>query len=143
MSTLQDTTVEKLVITEVTEQLLTEGIQGPPGPPGKDGQDGPEGTPGVPGAGLRIAGAADTANALPGSATPGEAWVTRDDGHGHVWTATGWVDIGPIAVPGPKGEDGDHGQIRYTGHGAPTLIVGSKPGDTYLDVLTGTVYKLM
>lgn len=45
----------------------------------------------------------------------------------------------PIGTQGPPGKDG---QIRFTGHGAPTTIVDSEPGDTYLDLDTGDVYKL-
>lgn len=50
---------------------------------------------------------------------------------------------GPPGPMGPKGDRGDDGQIRFTGTGPPPLvIVGSRPGDTYLDVLTGDIYKL-
>lgn len=47
---------------------------------------------------------------------------------------------GPIGATGPAGKDG---QIRFTGHGAPpTVIVGASPGDTYLDLDAGDIYKL-
>ena len=47
---------------------------------------------------------------------------------------------GPTGATGPAGKDG---QIRFTGHGAPpTVIVGASPGDTYLDLDTGDIYKL-
>ena len=42
-------------------------------------------------------------------------------------------------TPGPAGKDG---QIRYTGVGPPGTIVGANPGDTYMDLSTGDVYKL-
>ncbi len=48
---------------------------------------------------------------------------------------------GPAGATGPAGRDG---QIRYTGHGPPPIvIVGSIPGDTYCDLDTGIIYKLM
>lgn len=104
---------------------------------------GPQGTPGPQGSGgLLVAGAVPTASSLPATAVIGELWITKDDGHGHAWTAAGWVDVGQAAIQGPPGADGKDGQIRYTGHGAPTLIVGSEPGDTYLDTLTGVIYTL-
>lgn len=117
-------------------QVVTEGLQGPPGPAGPGGQPGPAGV------GMRVVGAVPTAASLPASAALGDLWVTRDNGHGHAWAAVGWVDIGPAAIPGPPGAPGKDGQIRYTGHGAPTLIVGAEPGDTYLDTLTGVIYTL-
>lgn len=30
----------------------------------------------------------------------------------------------------------------WTGQGAPTVVIGAKPGDEYLDTLSGTVYQL-
>ena len=125
----------KELVTETARiELLTEGVQGPPGPPGPDGADGPPGE-----SGLRVVGAVDAYVSLPVSADLGDVWVTRDDGQGYAWNGTAWVHIGPIAIQGPPGK---HGQIRYTGHGAPDLIIGAEPGDTYLDTLTGVVYKL-
>ena len=44
-----------------------------------------------------------------------------------------------VGVPGPPGKDG---QIRFTGHGPPGTIVGAEPGDTYMDLSTGDIYKL-
>lgn len=49
---------------------------------------------------------------------------------------------GPPGPPGPQGTPGKDGQIRYTGHGAPGVIVGANPNDTYLDLDTGDIYKL-
>ncbi len=50
---------------------------------------------------------------------------------------------GPQGEPGPQGERGADGQIRFTGMGPPpTAIVGARPGDTYMDLTTGDVYKL-
>lgn len=131
--------VDEVLVTEVprTDVLVTPAEQGPPGPPGPAGQQGAPGEPG-----LRVAGAVDSAGLLPASANPGDVWVTRDDGHGHAWNGAAWVDIGPAAIPGPPGTKGKDGQIRYTGHGAPGVILGAEAGDTYLDLLTGEIYKL-
>ena len=115
-------------------EIVTEGLQGPPGPVGAQGADGQPGA-----TGLRVVGAVAEFSELPVSADAGDVWVTRTTGFGFAWNGTEWVDIGPIAIQGPTGK---HGQIRYTGTGAPTLIVGAEPGDTYLDVSTGTIYKL-
>lgn len=120
--------------SERAVEIITEGLQGPPGPVGERGAEGPPGA-----SGLYVTGAVSEAASLPASAGVGEVWVTRDDGHGHAWNGSAWVDIGPVAIQGPAGKDG---QIRYTGTGEPGLIVGAEPGDTYLDVLTGTIYKL-
>ncbi|WP_353251260.1 hypothetical protein [Salinisphaera sp. T31B1] len=45
-------------------------------------------------------------------------------------------------APGPQGPAGDPGQIRFTGRGAPGTIQGASPNDTYLDLDSGTIYKL-
>lgn len=51
---------------------------------------------------------------------------------------------GPAGPQGPQGERGKDGQIRFTGNGPPpTVIVGAQPGDTYMDLVTGDVYKLV
>lgn len=43
---------------------------------------------------------------------------------------------------GINGADGKDGQIRFTGNGVPGTIVGASPGDTYLNLDTGDIYKL-
>ncbi|MFH5231874.1 hypothetical protein [Antrihabitans spumae] len=48
---------------------------------------------------------------------------------------------GPIGPAGPAGPAFD-GTAWWSGEGAPTTVVGSKPGDYYIDTLTGTVYRL-
>ena len=121
------------VITTGTGEPLLVTLLGVPGLPGPSG---------APGAGLRIAGAVADASQLPGGAAPGDTWLARDSGHGHTWDGAAWIDIGPIAIQGPAGRDGKDGQIRFTGHGAPGVLVGAEPGDTYLDLLTGEIYKL-
>lgn len=50
---------------------------------------------------------------------------------------------GTGTTPGPPGPAGKDGQIRFTGHGPPGTIVGAEPGDTYMDLTTGDIYKLM
>jgi hypothetical protein len=50
---------------------------------------------------------------------------------------------GPRGVPGPQGPPGTSATgKRWYGAGPPTLIVGSSPGDEYIDSLTGTLYVL-
>lgn len=44
--------------------------------------------------------------------------------------------VGSIGPTGPRGSD------WFTGHGAPGTIVGSLPGDQYLDLDTGDIYNL-
>lgn len=122
---------------ERAAELVTEGQQGPPGPPGPAGADGPAGA-----AGLRVVGSAANEAELPLSAATGDVWVTLDTGHGYAWTGSMWVDIGPIAIPGPAGVPGKKGNIQHVGTGAPGVILGAEPGDTYLDLSTGTVYTL-
>lgn len=47
---------------------------------------------------------------------------------------------GPQGEPGPPGKDG---QIRFTGNGPPPVaIIGAEPGDTYMDLSNGDIYKL-
>ena len=48
-------------------------------------------------------------------------------------------------IPGPKGDPGEpgrDGQIRFTGHGPPGVLAGAQPGDTYMDLSNGDIYKL-
>lgn len=44
-------------------------------------------------------------------------------------------------IPGQPGSDGD-GMDWWSGQGPPGTIVGSSPGDKYVDELTGTIYTL-
>lgn len=119
---VKDTEVEIIAISE----------QGPPGAPGPAGSDGQQGPPGI-----HVVGAVDSATNLPATGSPGDLWVTRDDGHGHVWNGINWVDVGTI-----RGPAGKPGQIRFTGTGPPGVILGAEPGDTYLDTATGNIYTL-
>lgn len=128
---------ETLVLVEQAEpriQLLTEAEQGPPGPPG---QAGPAGADGADGAGLRILDVLASTADLPAGAQVGDAYLVGSNGW--LWNGAAWKDMGPIQ--GPRGKDG---QIRFTGNGPPpAVIIGSEPGDTYLDLITGDTYKLI
>lgn len=53
---------------------------------------------------------------------------------------------GERGEPGEKGEKGDQGDIGtewWYGNGVPSVVIGSKPNDYYVDNLTGSVYKLL
>ena len=111
-------------------EVLTEAEQGPPGPPGQTGPAGADG------AGLRILDVLASTVDLPTSAQAGDAYLVGTNGW--LWNGAAWKDMGPIQ--GPRGKDG---QIRFTGNGPPpAVIVGSEPGDIYLDLLAGDTYKL-
>lgn len=120
------------VVTDKEFQVISAAEQGPPGAPGPAGADGQQGPPGI-----KPVGAVATVADLPATANDSDLWVTRDDGHGHVWNSGAWVDIGNI-----RGPAGKPGQIRFTGMGAPGVILGAEPGDTYLDTATGNIYTL-
>ena len=123
-----------LVEQEPRIQILTEAEQGPPGPPGPQGQTGPAGADG---AGLRILDVLASTADLPASAQAGDAYLVGTNGW--LWNGAAWKDMGPIQ--GPRGKDG---QIRFTGNGPPpAVIIGSEPGDIYLDLITGDTYKLI
>lgn len=50
---------------------------------------------------------------------------------------------GPAGLTGPAGPPGVAAELtRYYGHGVPGTIIGSKPGDEYLDVDSGNLYTL-
>ena len=52
---------------------------------------------------------------------------------------------GPEGPAGPRGEPGpaSSGPVMWTGQGTPPdYIEGAKPGDTWLDTTTGTIYTL-
>lgn len=112
-----------------TSAFVVRGVPGLPGPAGERGD---------PGAGLALNGVLSSPAALPLSAAAGDAYLIAGD----LWVFGGvtWTNAGP--VQGPQGERGKDGQIRYTGHGVPGVILGAEPGDTYLDLLTGEIYKL-
>lgn len=49
---------------------------------------------------------------------------------------------GPKIVEAPPGAVFGEGTVWWTDHGPPGTIVGSKPGDKYIDMDTGDVYTL-
>jgi hypothetical protein len=56
---------------------------------------------------------------------------------------------GPEGPPGPEGPQGRPGYdgtfggtAWWAGNGPPDAVIGSKPGDKYIDVTTGDVYTL-
>lgn len=120
------------VVAEKEIEIISAAEQGPPGAPGPAGNDGQQGPPG-----MHVVGAVESASSLPSTANPGDLWVARDNGQGYVWNGDNWVDIGNI-----RGPAGKPGQIRFTGNGAPGVILGAEPGDTYLDTSTGNIYTL-
>lgn len=98
---------------------------------------GPQGRPGV---GIELRGTyPDEASLIAAhpAGVVGETYAVAGDLY--VWSADdgAWINAGPF-----QGPPGAPGQIRYTGHGAPGVIVGAEPGDTYADLDSGTVYKL-
>jgi hypothetical protein len=132
-----------VVLRDMTQtRVIRSGIQGPMGPVGPDGATGPAGSS------FQLAGSAASYADLPTTlvaADAGQAWMTNDDGRVYVWSGTAWPASGSAPVlQGPAGADGAPGQIRFTGHGAPPgVIVGANPGDTYLDLDSGDVFKLV
>lgn len=66
--------------------------------------------------------------------------VVLDDSSAAVVIVEG--SVGPRGPQGPSGSMTFEGTAWWTGEGPPGTIVGSKPGDEYIDTLTGTVYKL-
>jgi Collagen triple helix repeat (20 copies) len=88
-------------------------VPGPPGPPGPEGPAGPEGEPGPQG-------------------EPGPEGPEGPEG-----------PAGPEGPPGPQGPPGPAGSGILTGYGKPTLDLDSQQiGQLYLDLATGTVYRL-
>lgn len=50
---------------------------------------------------------------------------------------------GPAGPPGPQGPPGDGDTVAWHfGSGPPGTIVGASPGDVYMDVDNGTLYRL-
>lgn len=130
------------------------GPQGKPGVQGKTGETGPRGEPGPKGdtgepgkdgTSVNIQGTVQSSSNLPSGAARGDGYITANDGHLHVWTGTGWVDVGLIrgpegpqgkpgvqGDPGPKGDKGEPGQTGQPGPQGPRGDAGPKgdPGDT-------------
>jgi hypothetical protein len=50
---------------------------------------------------------------------------------------------GPPGPPGLNGPPGPSGAlVKWYGNGPPGVIIGSSPGDFYLDLDTGDIYQL-
>jgi len=51
---------------------------------------------------------------------------------------------GPVGPAGPQGPAGSvfSGVAWWYGSGPPSTVVGSKPGDFYMDLVTGNIHKL-
>jgi microcystin-dependent protein len=89
----------------------SKGETGNTGPVGPVGPVGPQGGPGPP---LHIKGSVPDASHLPTTGNQvSDMWVTANDGHGHAWDGTQWVDTGNFQ--GPQGVQGP----------AATVAVGS------------------
>ena len=59
------------------------------------------------------------------------------------YTVLKFIAKGPRGEKGEKGDPGvDRSLRRWYGEGIPTLIIGSQPGDEYVDAITGTLYVL-
>ena len=105
-----------------------QGATGPAGPTGATGSQGPTGPTGPagpkgdPGAGVHVTGSVANAAALPASAATGDAYITLDDGHLHVWDGDSWVDTG--AVRGPEGPAGPQGAQGAQGAQGPQGLQG-------------------
>jgi len=104
------------------------GNTGPPGPAGGTGPPGPQGNPGQDGTGVDIQGSLDQVSQLPGTGSPGQAYLIEGD----LWvydagSTPPWRNAGPIR--GPQGEPGPSGPQGIPGtQGAPGAP-GAK-GDT-------------
>ena len=119
----------------VPQVVVTMAIPGPAGPAG------PEGPAGADSPGLRILDQLDSIGDLPPAAALGDAYLVGlgDAQTAWLFTATGWKDIGSI-----KGPKGDPGQIRFTGEGdPPAFIPGARPGDVYLDLISGNTWTVV
>lgn len=170
-----------------TQHASIKGPQGDPGDPGAPGpapeirvnggyvqwrEEGGEwanliavddlkGADGADGTSVTIVGSVEGADDLPDDLGPGDAgdgYITEDDGHLHVWSGTGWTDVGEIrgpqgpagadgadgsdGAPGAPGDPGPRGATWFTGQGSPGSIGGQLVGDLYLDTDTGVVYRL-
>lgn len=105
-------TVDLAVVSPVNSSTGNAVVVGPRGPIGPA---------------LGILGSKTDVTQLPASgASLGEAWITGNDGHMHVWSGSVWVDTGPIV--GPQGVQGDTGPapvITWTG---TTIVVDGATG---------------
>lgn len=138
-----------------------QGIQGVQGIPGQDGA-------GIEIAGS-VATYGDLPTGLT-SANAGEGYLVQADGKLYIWDGSAFPangagvefrgpkgdtgatgpqgDTGPQGIQGiqgiqgVQGPSGSRGNTWFTGSGAPGTIVGAVVDDLYLDIDSGTVYKL-
>ncbi|MBK8490381.1 MAG: tail fiber domain-containing protein [Saprospirales bacterium] len=105
----------------------TQGPQGPQGPQGEQGPEGPQGLQGPAGAGVQVMGSVASATSLDPNYTGavGDMFISQDDGHGHVWNGSNWVDVGQIQ--GPQGPTGPQGPSGVQGPEGPQGLQGD-PG---------------
>ena len=112
------------------------GATGPQGPAGSDGADstvpGPQGATGPKGddgTSVTITGSVANAAALPtglSGADAGKGYITNDNGHLHVWSGTGFTDVGTVRGPqGPTGPQGGQGSAGTTGATGPQGPAGT------------------
>jgi hypothetical protein len=99
---------------QVSQLDTTFGIEGPTGARGPKGDKGDD-------AQLNIGGIVPTAEDLPVPGFLNQIWITEDTGHGWIWNATSWVDIGSVLMgpQGPAGEDGIQGPVGPQGGRGP------------------------
>ena len=71
---------------------------------------------------------------------PGPSAYATAVANGYLGTEEEWLEFlrGDPGPPGPAFV----GTAWFFGDGPPDTIVGSKPGDRYLDTTTGTIYTL-
>ena len=102
------------------------GEQGPQGPKGETGEQGIQGPKGEDGKSVNIKGSVDTAEDLTKilDAVAGDGYITKNDGHLHVFNGESFTDVGVIR--GPQGEQGIQGPKGETGEQGPQGIQGPK-----------------
>jgi hypothetical protein len=104
------------------------GYTGSAGFTGSEGYTGSKGEQGTPGSSVTIVASVDNATLLPlsYSGSIGDGYITRDDGHLHVWDGTEWDDVGQIVgYTGSRGTDGFVGSRGDTGYTGSTGFTGS------------------
>ncbi|MEP7268127.1 MAG: hypothetical protein ABI844_10920 [Saprospiraceae bacterium] len=126
-----------------------QGVQGVKGDQGIQGIAGAKGDKGNDGTGVKIVGSVANAAALPATGMVGDMYIAQDNGNGHVWSGTTWVNVGQIKGPkgdqgiqglqgliGLKGDSGMQGPTGATGLTGPTGATGLT-GPTGATGLTG------
>jgi len=93
------------------------------------GEKGDKGDKGDPGTGVVIKGSVPDSGSLPPTGnTPGDGYITEDDGHLWVWDGDSWVDAG--LIQGPPGDTGPAGPPGPIGPEGPASTVPGPPGAT-------------